>query len=106
MSPRLVILVGFAASTLIGYNFADSPIAITLDPEFAAARQPQVAVGVKGAVHITFGLQNAVFCATSADSGRTFRSPVKVGESGVLALGKGRGPRIAAISGAVIVTAI
>jgi photosystem II stability/assembly factor-like uncharacterized protein len=85
---------------------ADQPVSVASGPLFAGAKQPQVAVGPNGAVHVTFGVGNAVYCATSADGGRTFRSPAKVSEAGKLALGMRRGPRVTATKSAVTVAAV
>jgi hypothetical protein len=81
-----------------------APIAVAPGHEFTVAKQPQVTVGPNGSVHVTFGVGNAIFCATSID-GRAFNTPVKVGEAGVLALGKRRGPRIAATASSITITA-
>src|SRR5689334_10452165 len=75
-------------------------------PAFAAARQPQVAVSPFGRVHVAFGVDNAIYCATSSDNARSFEPPVKVGQHGVMALGKRRGPRIAATRDSLVVVAV
>jgi hypothetical protein len=92
----------FLAAGRIG---AAEAIAVAPGTEFTAARQPQVAVGPKGDVYVAFGVGDAIYCASSADGGRTFAPPVKVGKAGVLALGKRRGPRIVATADAVTITA-
>jgi hypothetical protein len=70
------------------------------------AREPQVAVSPSGQVFVTYGVGNDLYCATSADGGRTFGPPREVGTGGVLSLGMRRGPRIAATSQAVMIAAI
>jgi photosystem II stability/assembly factor-like uncharacterized protein len=84
---------------------AEQSAAVAPGPQFTAARQPQVAVGPNGTVHVTFGVGNAIYCANSTDGGRTFAPPVKVGEAGKLALGMRRGPRVTATRSAVTVVA-
>jgi hypothetical protein len=79
---------------------------IAPDPAFAQARQPQVAVGPRGAVHVAFGVGNTIWCSTSTDGGRSFAPAVKVGAEGVLALSMRRGPRIAATARGVSAAAI
>jgi hypothetical protein len=74
--------------------------------ELRGARQPQVAVAPGGAVHVTFGKDTGIYHVSSADEGRTFSTPVKVGELPKLALGMRRGPRISATTGTVVITAI
>lgn len=70
-----------------------------------AARQPQAAVDAQGRIHIVFGRGNEVCCATSTDAGETYETST-VGKVGALALGMRRGPRVAATSKTVVVTAI
>jgi hypothetical protein len=84
----------------------DSSVTVVSGADFAAARQPQVAVGGHGAVYVTFGLGNAIYCARATDGGDSFTPPYKHSDSGVPALGKRRGPRIAVTGDAVTVTAV
>jgi hypothetical protein len=85
---------------------ADDVVDVLPARGFARARQPQVAVSPAGAIYLTFGFDNAVYCVASEDGGKTWKEPVKVGEAGVLALGMRRGPRVAATDKAVVVTAV
>lgn len=71
----------------------------------AQYKQPQVAAGKQGTV-ISFGAGNAIYVAVSSDHGRSFRTPVKVAEPGVISLGRHRGPRVALASNAIVVSAI
>jgi hypothetical protein len=80
--------------------------AIAPGPESVRARQPQVAVGPSGAVHVTFGVGNAIYCVNSSDGGKHFAPPVKVAEHGVMSLGMRRGPRVAATGRAVAIAAV
>jgi hypothetical protein len=57
-------------------------------------------------VHVTFGVGSAIYCVNSTDEGQHFAPPVKVGESGVMALGMRRGPRVAATERSVAVAAV
>jgi hypothetical protein len=85
---------------------AGDSVAVAPDAAFAQARQPQVAISPPGAVHVVFGVRNAIHCATSTDGGRCFAAPVTVGESGVMALGMRRGPRVAATAGSIAIAAV
>jgi hypothetical protein len=67
--------------------------------------QPQLAAG-GGAVYVTFAAGDVISVARSTDAGATFASPVALPEAGRLALGKRRGPRIAATAQAVVVAAV
>jgi len=102
MSPRLL----FTATVLSLFTPLTSaaPVEILL-PELRGALQPQVAVAPSGRIHVVFGKDNAVFHTTSPD-GRTFSSPVKIGELDKLALKMRRGPRVTATDKLVLVTAI
>ncbi len=68
-------------------------------------RQPQLAAG-QGQVAMVFGGGSAIYFAPSRDQGRTFEAPVKVAELGALALGRHRGPRLAILKNALVVSAI
>ena len=67
--------------------------------------QPQLAVGY-GQVALAYGSGSAIWFRTSSDEGRTFSSPVKVADTGALALGRHRGPRITILPDALLVTAV
>jgi hypothetical protein len=69
------------------------------------ARQPQAFVGEDGTIYVVFGSEHSIHCSRSADRGKTFAAPVRVGELTSLALGKRRGPRIAATAESVVITA-
>ena len=59
-----------------------------------------------GAVYVTFAAADAISVARSTDAGTTFTTPVILPGAGKLALGRHRGPRVAATRDAVIVAAI
>ena len=69
-------------------------------------RQPQVAVGDDGVIHVAFGVGDTVYCSTSADGGKSYGDRVEVGTVKRLALGMRRGPRIAAGAETVVITAV
>ena len=103
MSARLS-LIAAVISFLTPAFLAAAPVEI-IPPELRGAVQPQVAVAPSGRIHVVFGKDNAVFHTTSPD-GRTFSSPVKIGELDKLALKMRRGPRVTATDKLVLVTAI
>ena len=70
-----------------------------------AGVQPQLAAG-GGAVYLTFAAADAISVARSTEAGATFTTPVILPGAGKLALGRHRGPRVAATRDAVIVAAI
>lgn len=98
------MLTPLFAFTSIAAVLTAAPVEI-LTPELRGAVQPQVAVAPSGRIHVVFGKDNAVFHTTSPD-GRTFSSPVKIGELEKLALKMRRGPRVTATDKLVLVTAI
>lgn len=67
--------------------------------------QPQLAADGQR-VYVAFGLKDTISVARSEDAGETFQPPVTLPVSGRLSLGMHRGPRVAATSSAVLVTAI
>jgi len=67
--------------------------------------QPQLAASGEH-VYVAFGTGPAIAVARSADGGASFAEPVTIPVQGVMALGRHRGPRIAATSRAVLVAAV
>jgi len=102
-SMRLVLLSVLIAgcATLLPAG----PVEV-VPPDLRGAMQPQVAVTANGGAYVAFGKEGDVYCAASPDGGRSFGPAVRVGRLPKLALGKRRGPRIAATGQGVIVSAI
>ena len=71
----------------------------------APAREPQLAVSGSFAA-LVFGAGDSVYFSRSADSGKTFSVPVKVGGGPVIPLTRHRGPRIAFAGSAIVITAV
>jgi len=94
---------------LIPFLLLTAPLltAMELQPGGAGVefRQPQLAAA-HGQVALAYGAGSAIWFATSADGGRTFGQRVKVAESGALALGRHRGPRVTILKDAILVTAV
>ena len=70
-----------------------------------AGTQPQLAA-TGDQVYLAVGVGNRISIARSDDRGATFGAPVVLPDAGVLSLGRHRGPRIAATTQAVVVTAV
>jgi hypothetical protein len=68
-------------------------------------RQPQLSAQGTN-VGIAYGSGNAIYFARSTDSGKTFGAPVLVSETGRLALGMHRGPRVSYAGPNVVISAI
>src|SRR4051812_34047606 len=88
----LGITLGILSALVSRSAVAAESVAVASGPGFTQARQPQAAVAPDGAIHVVFGVGNAVYCASSADSARTFSPAVKIADPGTLALGMRRGP--------------
>ena len=71
-------------------------------PDF---RQPQLAAAY-GQVALVYGSGSTIWFASSPDSGRTFAPGVKVADTGAVALGRHRGPRITILRDAMLITAV
>jgi hypothetical protein len=69
------------------------------------ARQPQLAAA-HGTVAMTFGSGSSIYFTSSSDQGLTWKLPAKVAEASTLALGRHRGPRIAILEGALVISAV
>ena len=93
----------FAASLIAAAPDAAGPVPIAPGLN---VKEPQIAVDGAGRAHIAFGIENAIYQVVSADGGKSFSAPVRVGSVQALALGMRRGPRIAATGDSVIIAAI
>jgi hypothetical protein len=83
-----------------------SDLALRLTPaDFHDAEQPQLCVTAEGTAIVVFGRGEDIFVCRSTDA-KTVTSPIKVGSIPKLALGKRRGPRIAASGSDLTVTAM
>ena len=71
----------------------------------APSRQPQLAAA-HGVVAMTFGSGTSIYLISSADQARTWSMPAKVDKVGALALGRHRGPRVAVLKDAIVVSAV
>lgn len=99
-SMIVAFFLGYSASV----STAAEPVVINgngLEP-----KQPQFAVDPDNAVHLVFGSGSRIYHCVSADGGATFSRPVSVGGVRFLSLGMRRGPRVAATSDSIVVTAI
>ncbi len=82
-------------------------LSVELPPHAGAPElhQPQLAAA-HGQVALVYGSGSTIYFAGSADGGKSFSPAVKVGETGALMLGRHRGPRVAILSDAIVITAI
>jgi hypothetical protein len=91
------LLVATIAALLIAQvGMAAEPVVVATGSSAHAPRQPQLAIDSSGVIHIAFGQEKSVFYSQSKDSGRTYSQPMQLPEAIVFALGRRRGPRIAA----------
>lgn len=81
---------------------------VNVDPKSAVKnpRQPQATVSSDGTIYVVFGADETIYCCRSTDGGESFQSPTRIGSLPGLALGRRRGPRIAAGPKGAVVTAI
>src|SRR5688500_12825178 len=94
------------AAGLAARGFAAEPVSVVSPYAVPQARQPQVAVTEEALEFVAFGSGETIYCATARDQARTFGKPVVVAQLKGLALGKRRGPRIAAHGSQVVITAL
>jgi hypothetical protein len=81
--------------------------ATRIQPDAAAIpyRQPQLAAA-HGQVDMTFGAGSTIYFTSSSDEGQHFAPPTKVGDLPSLHLGRHRGPRLAILKDALVISAI
>ena len=94
------------ALTIPTAAFADDAVEVVRGAAPNLPKQPQVAVDGEGAIHIVYGAGDSIRYVRSDDDGQTFTAPANLPGAGVVSLGMRRGPRIAAIDGALCVTAV
>lgn len=82
-----------------------SLLAVTPETLVFPGTQPQLAAAGRR-VGLVFGRAGVIFFAGSRDGGRFFTTPVALPVTGMLHLGKRRGPRVAVVDDAFVVTAI
>ncbi len=85
---------------------ANDPVLIASGPAANAPKQPQVAVGLDGSVHLVYGIGDTVQYARSSDGGVTFEKSLTAFRVPNMSLGMRRGPRIVTTESAIVVTAI
>lgn len=69
-------------------------------------QQPQIAVDLRGTIHVVFGVGDQIRYCNSHDGGRTYSSPIDLPSVAHMSLGMRRGPRIVATKDFLCVTAI
>ena len=80
-----------------------TPLQVTALP---GAKAPSIALDSQGRTHVTFGVGEALYLASSTGTGGAFSAPVKVAQAGHLALGMRRGPRLVATGSTLAVSAV
>lgn len=91
-------MTGFFATLVLAASIGP------MGPE-APAREPQLAVN-GSTVALAFGAGQSIYFSQSADAGKTFLAPVKVGGGEIIPLTRHRGPRIAFAGSAIVITAV
>ncbi len=94
------LLICCSASALAGSAILEFPV------PGVSAQQPQMAVALDGTLYLVYGAGNTIYCAASLDGGKQFSPATVIEVPGFLALGRHRGPRVAATQTGVVVTAI
>jgi len=94
-------------SLLLALALAVDPAAVVVGAELASPRQPQLAVGDDGVIHLVFGDGTRLYYTHSKGvAPLRFARPVKVADVPNMPLGMRRGPRVAAAGNTIVVTAI
>lgn len=91
----------FLAASILGGSQQPIPVAAGI----VGAKEPQAAYLKDGRLVVTFGAGDSIYFVSEAFSGKGFGAPVLVGKLDGFALGKRRGPRIAVVDRAILITA-
>jgi len=103
--PALILFCGIAV-LYSSHAFGSEPVVVAWGTGETAPKQPQAAVAADGAVHLIYGVGDAVFYTQSTHGAETFSQPQEAFRVPNLMLGMRRGPRIAVAGNTVVVTAI
>lgn len=85
---------------------ANDPVVVAREVGQQVFKQPQLACGADGLVHLVYGADESVYHSVSKDEGLTFSPGTKAFRCPNLFLGMRRGPRIALVDGSPVITAI
>lgn len=96
--PVSIAVSALVSALALGVLAAPAPLSLP-------GVQPQLAA-LGDRVYLAFGRADTISVARSDDRGDTFGTPTRLPLSGRLSLGMHRGPRVAATSSAVLVTAV
>ncbi|MEJ7594336.1 MAG: sialidase family protein [Planctomycetaceae bacterium] len=99
-----ILALGFVF-VIVSACGAHEPTVIATGHGSLSPQQPQAAVGLNGAIHVVFGIGDAVHYSKSS-SGKAFVKPKRAFQVPNMSLGMRRGPRIATTNKAIVVTAI
>ncbi|MBL8818442.1 MAG: exo-alpha-sialidase [Planctomyces sp.] len=102
---RLLVAALLITASVENSN-ANDPVLVASGSAANAPKQPQVAVGLDGSVHLVYGIGDTVQYARSSDGGVTFEKSLTAFRVPNLSLGMRRGPRIVTTESAIVVTAI
>src|SRR5437773_600059 len=98
-AAAFALILAFAAR-------AGQPIELASGTAPRHPQQPQVAIDGTGGIHVVYGIGDQIHYCWSDDGGKRFSQPVDLPLVNSMSLGMRRGPRVAAASGSVCVTAI
>ncbi len=98
----VIVIAAFAPAFASG----GEPVELAHGASGHEPKQPQVAVGADGAIHVIYGVGNVIRYQRSDQGGTTFTEPVSLPTINAMSLGMRRGPRIAVTDKAICVTAI
>ncbi len=87
---------------MAGFAYAGAPVDLIL----SKGQQPQISTDSKGVIRIAFGRKDSIFCAASADNGKSFAKAVLVAVVPGMHLGRARGPQLASSTNYSVITAI
>jgi hypothetical protein len=96
-----------AATTIpVSDTLGNEPVVVAREWGRQVFKQPQLACGGDGLIHLVYGADESVFHSISKDEGLTFSPGTEAFRCPNLFLGMRRGPRIAVADGSPVVTAI
>jgi hypothetical protein len=101
----IMAVLGFTTLVISAILLSDTSHQLGPTAVGLTGQQPQLTTAPDGSVYLVYGSENNIYCSVSMDGGDHFAPPVIVANEGPLALGRHRGPRIAATQDVVVITA-
>lgn len=106
LTTRSLLLGALFLGFIPAAAFAGEAVELARGSGDREPKQPQVAVGADGMIHVVYGAGDVIRYHRSSDGGQTFSRAIDLPVVHAMPLGKRRGPRVAVTKESICVTAV